>query len=169
MALTRPPCCPQELYQRCERMRPTLFRLASDTEDNDEALGEPGHSRPHPSTSSPASSRPLSSHSWKEPPPGGPLLQHCPWVSPRGGPRKQRAGAAWLRGHMGQAPSQAPHPLSTAAQEGELSSFPDGSQGGKGFAQVTGHSAEPGWTGGSVPPHTASPVKARDQGPVPQA
>ncbi|XP_008065529.1 ADP-ribosylation factor-binding protein GGA1 isoform X4 [Carlito syrichta] len=37
--LTRPPFCPQELYQRCERMRPTLFRLASDTEDNDEALG----------------------------------------------------------------------------------------------------------------------------------
>ena len=39
-ALTCLPCCPQELYQRCERMRPTLFRLASDTEDNDEALGE---------------------------------------------------------------------------------------------------------------------------------
>lgn len=38
--LTCSPCCPQELYQRCERMRPTLFRLASDTEDNDEALGE---------------------------------------------------------------------------------------------------------------------------------
>ncbi|KAF0881470.1 3BP1 protein, partial [Crocuta crocuta] len=38
--LTHPPCCPQELYQRCERMRPTLFRLASDTEDNDEALAE---------------------------------------------------------------------------------------------------------------------------------
>ncbi|XP_024617390.1 ADP-ribosylation factor-binding protein GGA1-like isoform X2 [Neophocaena asiaeorientalis asiaeorientalis] len=30
----------KELYQRCERLRPTLFRLASDTEDNDEALGE---------------------------------------------------------------------------------------------------------------------------------
>uniref|UniRef100_A0A8C6E3P3 Golgi associated, gamma adaptin ear containing, ARF binding protein 1 n=1 Tax=Moschus moschiferus TaxID=68415 RepID=A0A8C6E3P3_MOSMO len=30
----------KELYQRCERMRPTLFRLASDTEDNDEALAE---------------------------------------------------------------------------------------------------------------------------------
>lgn len=29
----------QDLYQRCEKMRPTLFRLASDTEDNDEALG----------------------------------------------------------------------------------------------------------------------------------
>lgn len=40
-ALTCPSYCPQELYQRCERMRPTLFRLASDTEDNDEALGEP--------------------------------------------------------------------------------------------------------------------------------
>ncbi|KAK2121553.1 hypothetical protein P7K49_002939 [Saguinus oedipus] len=39
-ALTCPSCCPQELYQRCERMRPTLFRLASDTEDNDEALAE---------------------------------------------------------------------------------------------------------------------------------
>ena len=38
--LTCSPCRPQELYQRCERMRPTLFRLASDTEDNDEALGE---------------------------------------------------------------------------------------------------------------------------------
>ena len=32
--------CGQDLYQRCEKMRPTLFRLASDTEDNDEALGE---------------------------------------------------------------------------------------------------------------------------------
>uniref|UniRef100_A0AAQ5ZJ58 Golgi associated, gamma adaptin ear containing, ARF binding protein 1 n=1 Tax=Amphiprion ocellaris TaxID=80972 RepID=A0AAQ5ZJ58_AMPOC len=32
-------CC-QDLYQRCEKMRPTLFRLASDTEDNDEALAE---------------------------------------------------------------------------------------------------------------------------------
>lgn len=30
----------QDLYQRCEKMRPTLFRLASDTEDSDEALGE---------------------------------------------------------------------------------------------------------------------------------
>uniref|UniRef100_A0A4W3HYG3 Golgi-associated, gamma adaptin ear containing, ARF binding protein 1 n=1 Tax=Callorhinchus milii TaxID=7868 RepID=A0A4W3HYG3_CALMI len=29
-----------KLYQRCEKMRPTLFRLASDTEDNDEALGK---------------------------------------------------------------------------------------------------------------------------------
>lgn len=37
--------CPQDLYQRCEKMRPTLFRLASDTEDNDEALGE--HSVQH--------------------------------------------------------------------------------------------------------------------------
>uniref|UniRef100_A0A8C6LC49 Golgi-associated, gamma adaptin ear containing, ARF binding protein 1 n=1 Tax=Nothobranchius furzeri TaxID=105023 RepID=A0A8C6LC49_NOTFU len=32
----------KDLYQRCEKMRPTLFRLASDTEDNDEALGEFG-------------------------------------------------------------------------------------------------------------------------------
>uniref|UniRef100_A0A8C0EVV3 Golgi associated, gamma adaptin ear containing, ARF binding protein 1 n=1 Tax=Bubo bubo TaxID=30461 RepID=A0A8C0EVV3_BUBBB len=30
----------KELYQRCERMRPMLFRLASDTEDSDEALAE---------------------------------------------------------------------------------------------------------------------------------
>uniref|UniRef100_A0A8C7M0M7 Golgi associated, gamma adaptin ear containing, ARF binding protein 1 n=1 Tax=Oncorhynchus kisutch TaxID=8019 RepID=A0A8C7M0M7_ONCKI len=30
----------QDLYQHCEKMRPTLFRLASDTEDNDEALAE---------------------------------------------------------------------------------------------------------------------------------
>uniref|UniRef100_A0A7N6B9U7 Golgi-associated, gamma adaptin ear containing, ARF binding protein 1 n=1 Tax=Anabas testudineus TaxID=64144 RepID=A0A7N6B9U7_ANATE len=30
----------QDLYQRCEKMRPTLFRLASDTEDNDEALAD---------------------------------------------------------------------------------------------------------------------------------
>ncbi|XP_038263444.1 ADP-ribosylation factor-binding protein GGA1 isoform X1 [Dermochelys coriacea] len=30
----------KELYQRCERLRPMLFRLASDTEDNDEALAE---------------------------------------------------------------------------------------------------------------------------------
>uniref|UniRef100_A0A8C8IHC8 ADP-ribosylation factor-binding protein GGA1 n=1 Tax=Oncorhynchus tshawytscha TaxID=74940 RepID=A0A8C8IHC8_ONCTS len=29
----------KDLYQSCEKMRPTLFRLASDTEDNDEALG----------------------------------------------------------------------------------------------------------------------------------
>uniref|UniRef100_UPI003AAC1394 ADP-ribosylation factor-binding protein GGA1-like isoform X2 n=1 Tax=Centroberyx gerrardi TaxID=166262 RepID=UPI003AAC1394 len=30
----------KDLYQRCEKMRPTLFRLASDTEDNDEALAD---------------------------------------------------------------------------------------------------------------------------------
>ncbi|XP_072319929.1 ADP-ribosylation factor-binding protein GGA1-like isoform X2 [Eucyclogobius newberryi] len=30
----------KDLYQRCEKMRPTLFRLASDTEDNDDALGD---------------------------------------------------------------------------------------------------------------------------------
>lgn len=30
----------KDLYQRCEKMRPTLFRLASDTEDSDEALGD---------------------------------------------------------------------------------------------------------------------------------
>uniref|UniRef100_A0A6Q2XDZ2 Golgi-associated, gamma adaptin ear containing, ARF binding protein 1 n=1 Tax=Esox lucius TaxID=8010 RepID=A0A6Q2XDZ2_ESOLU len=32
--------CLQDLYRRCEKMRPTLFRLASDTEDNDEALAD---------------------------------------------------------------------------------------------------------------------------------
>ncbi|KAG8015117.1 ADP-ribosylation factor-binding protein GGA1 [Nibea albiflora] len=30
----------KDLYQRCEKMRPTLFRLASDTEDSDEALAD---------------------------------------------------------------------------------------------------------------------------------
>uniref|UniRef100_A0A8C8IQN7 ADP-ribosylation factor-binding protein GGA1 n=1 Tax=Oncorhynchus tshawytscha TaxID=74940 RepID=A0A8C8IQN7_ONCTS len=30
----------KDLYQSCEKMRPTLFRLASDTEDNDEALAD---------------------------------------------------------------------------------------------------------------------------------
>ncbi|KAJ1095919.1 hypothetical protein NDU88_001069 [Pleurodeles waltl] len=30
----------QNLYERCEKLRPTLFRLASDTLDNDEALAE---------------------------------------------------------------------------------------------------------------------------------
>ncbi|CAF95264.1 unnamed protein product, partial [Tetraodon nigroviridis] len=30
----------KDLYQRCEKMRPTLFRLAGDTEDNDEALAD---------------------------------------------------------------------------------------------------------------------------------
>ncbi|XP_068607503.1 ADP-ribosylation factor-binding protein GGA1-like [Brachionichthys hirsutus] len=29
-----------DLYQRCEKMRPTLFRLASDTEENDDVLGD---------------------------------------------------------------------------------------------------------------------------------
>ncbi|KAM8878390.1 ADP-ribosylation factor-binding protein GGA1-like isoform 2-T2 [Spinachia spinachia] len=29
-----------DLYQRCEKMRPTLFRLASDTEDSDDALAD---------------------------------------------------------------------------------------------------------------------------------
>ncbi|XP_010080020.1 PREDICTED: ADP-ribosylation factor-binding protein GGA1 isoform X4 [Pterocles gutturalis] len=44
----------KELYQRCERMRPMLFRLASDTEDNDEALGlnDPA---PHPAQASDSS------------------------------------------------------------------------------------------------------------------
>ncbi|XP_029503889.1 ADP-ribosylation factor-binding protein GGA1-like isoform X1 [Oncorhynchus nerka] len=30
----------KDLYQSCEKMRPTLFRLASDTEDDDEALAD---------------------------------------------------------------------------------------------------------------------------------
>ncbi|CAM9741177.1 unnamed protein product [Lampetra planeri] len=30
----------QEAYRRCERMRPTLFKLASDTEDNEDALAD---------------------------------------------------------------------------------------------------------------------------------
>lgn len=30
----------KDLYHRCEKMRPTLFRLASDTEDSDEALAD---------------------------------------------------------------------------------------------------------------------------------
>ncbi|XP_054461196.1 ADP-ribosylation factor-binding protein GGA1-like [Anoplopoma fimbria] len=30
----------KDLYQRCEKMRPTLFRLASDTEDSDDALAD---------------------------------------------------------------------------------------------------------------------------------
>uniref|UniRef100_A0A3B3Z6F4 Uncharacterized protein n=1 Tax=Periophthalmus magnuspinnatus TaxID=409849 RepID=A0A3B3Z6F4_9GOBI len=48
-----------DLYQRCEKMRPTLFRLASDTEDSDEALGlsEGGH------TSNPTS-QPDDSTAW---------------------------------------------------------------------------------------------------------
>lgn len=29
---------PQPLYERCDRLKPTLFRLASDTVDDDEAL-----------------------------------------------------------------------------------------------------------------------------------
>lgn len=28
------------MYERCERLRPTLFRLASDTGDDDDALGK---------------------------------------------------------------------------------------------------------------------------------
>uniref|UniRef100_A0A671L4L6 ADP-ribosylation factor-binding protein GGA1-like n=1 Tax=Sinocyclocheilus anshuiensis TaxID=1608454 RepID=A0A671L4L6_9TELE len=36
----------KDLYQRCEKMRPTLFRLASDTEDNDEALGKLSRTSP---------------------------------------------------------------------------------------------------------------------------
>lgn len=31
---------PQNLFQRCEKLRPLLFRLASETVDDDEALGE---------------------------------------------------------------------------------------------------------------------------------
>jgi ADP-ribosylation factor-binding protein GGA len=30
---------PQVVYERCEKLRPTLFRLASDTTDDDDALG----------------------------------------------------------------------------------------------------------------------------------
>ena len=28
------------MYERCEKLRPTLFRLASDTTDDDDALGK---------------------------------------------------------------------------------------------------------------------------------
>lgn len=31
---------PQTLFQRCEKLRPLLFRLASETADDDEALGK---------------------------------------------------------------------------------------------------------------------------------
>jgi len=31
---------PQALFQRCEKLRPLLFRLASETVDDDEALGK---------------------------------------------------------------------------------------------------------------------------------
>lgn len=31
---------PQTLFQRCEKLRPLLFRLASETVDDDEALGK---------------------------------------------------------------------------------------------------------------------------------
>lgn len=37
-ASSRPPLLPQILYERCDRMRPTLFRLASETMDDDSAL-----------------------------------------------------------------------------------------------------------------------------------
>lgn len=33
------------MYERCEKLRPTLFRLASDTTDDDEALGTVSSSR----------------------------------------------------------------------------------------------------------------------------
>ena len=33
------------MYERCEKLRPTLFRLASDTTDDDEALGTVSFSR----------------------------------------------------------------------------------------------------------------------------
>uniref|UniRef100_A0A2I3FU66 Golgi associated, gamma adaptin ear containing, ARF binding protein 1 n=1 Tax=Nomascus leucogenys TaxID=61853 RepID=A0A2I3FU66_NOMLE len=61
----------KELYQRCERMRPTLFRLASDTEDNDEALGDP---------TPPASFSPQSSDA-TEPP--APALAQAPGMESR--------------------------------------------------------------------------------------
>uniref|UniRef100_A0A2K6L7M9 Golgi associated, gamma adaptin ear containing, ARF binding protein 1 n=1 Tax=Rhinopithecus bieti TaxID=61621 RepID=A0A2K6L7M9_RHIBE len=61
----------KELYQRCERMRPTLFRLASDTEDNDEALGDP---------TPPASFSPQSSDA-TEPP--APALAQAPSMESR--------------------------------------------------------------------------------------
>lgn len=35
---SRPPLLPQILFERCDRMRPTLFRLASETMDDDSAL-----------------------------------------------------------------------------------------------------------------------------------
>ncbi len=34
------PLSPQTLYERCDRLRPSLFRLASDTTDDDEALAQ---------------------------------------------------------------------------------------------------------------------------------
>lgn len=37
-ASSHPPLLLQILYERCDRMRPTLFRLASETMDDDSAL-----------------------------------------------------------------------------------------------------------------------------------
>lgn len=33
-------CSLQALYERCDRLRPSLFRLASDTTDDDDALAQ---------------------------------------------------------------------------------------------------------------------------------
>lgn len=59
-------------------MRPTLFRLASDTEDNDEALGEPQAKLAGPSTFPHLSQALPSTRSCQESPPGGPFAQHQP-------------------------------------------------------------------------------------------
>uniref|UniRef100_A0A3B4YVN0 Golgi associated, gamma adaptin ear containing, ARF binding protein 1 n=1 Tax=Seriola lalandi dorsalis TaxID=1841481 RepID=A0A3B4YVN0_SERLL len=67
-----------DLYQRCEKMRPTLFRLASDTEDNDEALGTHTSNPPSQPEDSTAWDSFQSSDSIDADPPAAPSLLLSP-------------------------------------------------------------------------------------------
>lgn len=37
-----PDVCVQELYERCDKLRRTAFKLATEAEDNDSSLGKQG-------------------------------------------------------------------------------------------------------------------------------
>nr|XP_004610556.1 unnamed protein product [Sorex araneus] len=87
----------KELYQRCERMRPTLFRLASDTEDNDEALG----------LSDPT-------------PPAGPSLDGAGWYSFQSSEGPEAPGPTPVPDGASKAPAPTPPPASSGLDDLDL-------------------------------------------------
>lgn len=159
--LTHPPSCPQELYQRCERMRPTLFRLASDTEDNDEALGERWAVSPVPPTPPLLPSQDLLTIcSWQDPPPGGP-----PPPAPTLGfstSRKRRAGADMVIRPYG--PSLYSSPRAEQAERGRIVPISQlGLWEGRDLPRSQSITvAEPGWTRDSLRTLPPSLLRARN-------
>lgn len=91
---------PQDLSEHCEKLRPLLFRLASETVDNDEALGKVQQSV-----------MPAPSCPWAPPPAlqsgDCPVVHPCPWD---GAPRWDEQGPLCLHSGSLRSPDGPPAP-----------------------------------------------------------